>query len=209
MDFNKELKTLKEERKVLEAKILDVKNLIERYSVFDAMQIGEFLADFMSAEDTQIEEDYSYQEGYYKMPNIIEPIKIYVKMLVSNLVPKDICDKLIDKESKEIDFTILNSLELDAKIIYLQRSEYSDDMIKFYSFFNIVSFYDFDNFSVWGRTEKYNIIKNFIDHIISYKIDNKLDTITNEQLNELKKQYYSEDVEKILQITKKYPRNNE
>ena len=178
------LQRLSREVKQFTKRVDDFCKLVEHYSHFDSKEIGELLAEIMS---TLKGEEYIYQDTLRytakmgkagkRIPLVI-PYRIIIekKLAHDSYLDDNInLDGLIegnmalilDKGSKERQICFYRANEKEHSLIPLIQSKATSL---------------FEGFPVNG----YVIIEEFIDFLISYKMENKLESIPSDKMNQLK-----------------------
>ncbi len=152
---------------------------VQAYSCFDDLQLGNALADIVSAFES---ERYVYQDTYCTTKekairsryNWIEnDIKKYIKILVLENVK---LDHYADKD-------IINISEREARgeiIILDSDDEVNKETISFYK----TSTYE-RKIKMSGNLERYPYIKEFMNMVIGYKMEHQILDLSNEEMHEL------------------------
>ena len=180
MNFKTKLEQINKEKKEICNKLDLYGNIINNYSKFDAKLIGNFLANYLSELNDC---EFQYHSGYcmannYRQDNfewILEKQKIYINFITT----KENLNNIY-KQDGELNYTKLSILVQQGQAFILNYSEIP----------NLIQFYEYDKFSD-SLYKKYNLgendsLINFIDYIISTRIENNIDCVTDDILKEIK-----------------------
>lgn len=159
---------------------------IEVYSIFNANEIGNIIANLMITFEG---ENYVYQDTYYEL----EKEKTHTLRTEVNRIKSHI--KIIVKQGNKSDLYTahdINSLLKNKKIIILNSTDTQEDEIQFYRA-------NTGNHSIEQcvRFGRFNYVKEFIDELISYKIENKLKSISYEEVEDIKVDFIASRINQI------------
>ena len=158
------------------------KKLLDCYSTFDAEMIGNIISQLMSINE---EKKFSYQTANHKTYVYESTI---LGMGVFNVTKK--LNMIVNENEKQVNYSDLNKndntvqkLVNDGDALVLSNNKYSyDKKIKFYTFNDgaLINLVDFS---------KFPYIKEFIDIVIQYRYENKLENISEKELLNMMKQF--------------------
>lgn len=154
--------------------------LIEKYSTFDELEIGTILSNLI--EDIESVK-YRYQETYYSITNIQNGYKNtttkYVRLIIAEVC---MCSSYSNDSSKQNN--LKDRISLGQAIILDHDVDLIDNHIKFYQ----------ANKQTHTLEEKvdtmyFPYIKDFIDYVISYRMTSKKETISINELENLRQEF--------------------
>lgn len=202
VDINKELEILndnymKVQREVLKEKdVLETKlsnayekrknyaNLIAKYSIFP-IEIGKILADVL---ETFRGEDYECFDGFHKQVLIVKSnIYSFLRVIADDVNLYAFRDDLVSNWVKHYLCIPLN-FDSDKTVAFCYCT---NDGIRWINGLDKI------------KEEDRNLIINFITFVIGYRIENKLDKITMENLEKIKLLYFKDkakDLEEVYKI---------
>ncbi len=191
MESKDELLELRKKRFEINWRIEKIGEEIDKYSTFNAKQIGEFLSKTLSNDEVE----YVYKEGFFIAPDSRKKEVQYAYFLMpSNISKNDIKDLYYDEKIGELNYNKFVPLVIGETLIALCYTKIP----------NIMKFYQYNHKKDILEDErsfgKFVSAYYFIDYVIQYRIDNKIENVTDELLEMLKENYFNEK-NKVLQLT--------
>lgn len=157
-------------------RIDDFCKLVEHYSYFDSKEIGEMIAEVMT---TLRGKKYIYQETMRYTSEIDGVTKKRIPLVIPYRI---IIEEMFVHDSYLDDNISLDDIvEANIAIVLTSSLPFSERQISFYGADEkentLIQSVNFEGFPV---------IEEFIDFLINYKLDNKVETLSLEKMHELK-----------------------
>lgn len=157
-------------------RIDDFCKLVGHYSYFDSKEIGEMIAEVMTALRGK---KYIYQETMRYTAEIDGVTKKRIPLVIPYRI---IIEEMFAHDSYLDDNISLDAIvEANIAIVLDSSLPFSERQISFYGAnekeHNLIQSVNFEGFPV---------IEEFIDFLINYKLDNKVETLSLEKMHELK-----------------------
>lgn len=175
-NHNRVLQQSSGEIKQYTKRIDDFCKLVEHYSYFDSKEIGEILAEVMT---TLKGKKYIYQETMRYTAEVDGVTKKRIPLVIPYRI---IIEEMFAHDSYLDDNISLDDIvEANMAVVLTSSLPFSERQISFYGVdekeHTLIQLVDFEGFPV---------IKEFIDFLINYKLDNKVENLSLEKMHELK-----------------------
>ena len=180
LEYQEKINIVSEKSNSIYQKLETYKKLLKNYSTFDAETIGNIISQLMSINE---EKNFSYQTVNYKTYehefSVLFETNIKLCMIVNENIKLENWDDL-SKKNNTVEKLVNNG---DVLVLSIKNCSYDyDKKIKFYTSNDgtLISLIDFGEFSY---------IKEFIDTVIQYRYENKLENISEKELLNIMKQF--------------------
>ena len=180
--YREDYKGLNEFFKINQSNISDECKLIEKYSIFNSHDIIPIIKDIINIYEGI---EYIYKNTSYH----VNPKRLILASEVAIFVKKD---KAITKFGAVYPFQYFHSLKKhrDMFVLKYDGNYWNNKDIIFYKS-------DGNNVKETVKFSKFKYIKEFIDFVISYRIENNIEFILCEDLEKLKKSFIESKIDEI------------